>query len=166
MQPKVIPLARIDVDWTTLLGVANQALNKNLTTDLDRKGKKIGNSGSYIEILGAMKDKFTLNNPGPILKQLFFSFIVISDNLDYLEDLQLNNYTVSCQNGLYLTILSGTLDSWQTAIINGCSEIANSRTRFILDQCLFNFDNEGLGNLWLNYRRVKSADQTIKLIAK
>ncbi len=153
----VIPLAQISIDWDTLLKVGRQTLGHKITTT----GKKVGDAGSYIEILGNIRE---LDNPGPLLKHLFYSFMVVTDFQFVNDDLQLSCHRIECDGGIHLLILSGTLDKWQTAVINGCSPVSDMRSRYVMDQCLDFFDTCGLKSLWSSYRRVKQPDKTIKLL--
>lgn len=160
---RVIPLTNFDLDWSSLLTILSKGLGRNITAPLDSKGKKVGDISSYIEILKEMKGT---KNHGPILKHIHFSFLVISDYRYYGEDLQVETYTTEANNGLYIILLSGTLDRWQTAIINGCSMDSEFRARELMTECFKEFNRQGLSHLWNDYRRVNVTDHTIKLIEK
>lgn len=173
MKPRVFLLAKNDVNWSNLLSITKQALGRNITSQLDETGRKVGTPQSYVIALAAIGGDVNINsvlcNPGHILEHVFYSFIIISDYqtvTDLLEQCPLGLYTNPCTNSLHLSVISGDLNLWRSAIINGCSDICSSRVRMVLEECLNIFDSEGLGKLWSNYSRVKMPDQTLRLIEK
>jgi hypothetical protein len=171
---KLIPLGKLEIDWDTYLIVAKQALNRSITTTLDSKSMDVRTSSGYLVTLAELKEGNqnivdVLMNPGNTLDHLFYSFIVISDRdlpCELLEITPLNVTRTACKNGLSLSIVSGNLTQWRSAIINGCTDTVSYNLRLLLDEILIYFEQEGLKKLWSKYTKAKMSDGTIKLIEK
>lgn len=172
---KIIHLGKTEIDWETYLKVAKQSLSRSITKKLDDSGKEITTPSSYLFTLAAIGDEeinysSLMSNPGCTLRHLFYSFILISPLdcvMSVMKHTTLAVLTSPCRSNLEISILSGNLEQWRESIINGCSEVADSNLRAILDQCLIYFDGEGLGKIWSDYNRINSPiDNTIKLIEK
>lgn len=173
MNPIVQPLVSIEINWEVLLETAKTALQRTVTGSIDANSKTLGDFASYIAALGEMETPNThpdkvLVEPGSLLKQLFFGFMIVSFTDDfhkirYRTDLAIH-LTATVYPGVSMAVVSGTLEQWRTAVINCCIERIDLTIRLVFNKILSEFEKMGLYRIWLDYSKVKLKDDTIKLV--
>lgn len=171
MNVEVIPLTRQSVNWDDFLKASRIALGRNITSVIDRKKLPLGRSDSFITAMGEMKiaGEDTIQNAGPVLDHIFYSFMIIADMItmfDLMEQTPLKVYSVEAKNGIYLAVVSGTLMQWRESILNGCSKTATYEMRLIMDKCMYHLEKDGLSKIWSDYRKTMMKDKTFFLETK
>lgn len=161
---EVIPMSVTTIDWTVFLNILKKIFNRSLTTNLDTKKLAVGDLSSFIMILGGIRNPnadplILLREAGPLLRHISAGFVVLGFNVDdlaYSTDLKI----VKTEK---LSVVSGNLEEWRTAIIN-CNKTVEQREFF--NKCLSHFEKVGLGQLWSYYSKVDLNDATYKLESK
>lgn len=165
-------IGKLNIDFPAFLIAANKGLNKSLTRGLDSQGKDTKSIAAYLVMLAEMRQdnvdpNKVLQDAGQLLKHAYYVFQVIVDHETMFDLLELNTLAVhnaECINSVYLSVVSGTLEDWRTAIINGCSDQATFNIRLLFDKILLMFEKEGLSKLWVNYSKRKLPDDTFRLL--
>lgn len=172
---EVIPLVSTEVNWNQLLVIAKQALGRNVAHQLDSVGMSPISVAAYIATLGAFHDwelrpNDILKDAGPLLKHAFFGFLVISSVgvlMEIMEDTPLNVMSAtSVMTDVRISVITGTLEEWRTAIINGLSALSGVELRLFLGRCMAHFESLGLGLLWVNHKKSVMLDKSIILLEK
>lgn len=174
MLPEVTPLGKISIDLNTLLAYCQKGLGRSVSREIDSRKRDPKTTSSYLSMLAEMKVEGSspddvLENPGHLLRHIFFTFLVISDEQTVIDLLEQSNLAIQrskCINNLDLCIISADMETWRSAIINGCSQQAPFTIRLFYDKCLIAFENEGLSRLWVGYRKKNQPDSTFYLEKK
>ena len=166
---EVKPIARTAVDWQQFLIAAKELLGRSLTAELDARNMRTDDLAAYIASLGELESEGAspasiLRAPGYLLGHVSYSFLVVTDRkLLYIvaatSDLRIVG-TERC------AVISGSLEVWRSAIINGCTGRESMDLRLLYDKCLLYFERDGLGQLWSNYQKVSEPDRTFRLLEK
>ncbi len=173
MVPQAVMIGRLKIDTESLLASAKQLLGRSPSRKLDSQGKSTDTTAGYLTILAALKNEETepnivLEDPGHLLAHTFYSFLVACDKATMTELGEQTRLAIQRveSRGICFAVVSGTLEQWRTAIINGCSEQAEFNLRLLFDKILILFEGEGLGKLWSKFAKKTLADQTFKLIER
>lgn len=171
---KVFIIGKTQVDFNTLYSVSKQILGRSVSRVLDEAKAEAKVPSGYIPVLMEFKTPGTkpvaaLRNPGFTLLHVHYTFLVVSTP-EIVSDIQqqtnLQLISEKSQTGLSLAIITGSLDQWRSAIINGLSDSCGFGLRSFLDNCLIEFDKEGLGPIFQDYDRVTQSDNTFGLKKK
>jgi hypothetical protein len=163
----VIPIARTQVDWHILLSAAKQLLGRSLASGLDARKQQVGDAASYLVALAELEREgvdvtSVLREAGSLLRNIHYSFLVTGVNL----------YWIATTSSLKVTgtercaIVSGNLEEWRTAIVNGCTDRSSLEVRMFYDKCLLHFERDGLGQVWNNFAKSTMPDDSFKLEVK
>jgi hypothetical protein len=112
---------------------------------------------TYMDIVSKLKG----GNTSPLLRHVHFTFLAVTDETLDVEELQLNVYSGEANGSKFISIVSGTLDEWQRAMINTCSPKSDTMNHAFMVECLHYFDKLGLGTLWSNFKRKSSPNGLI-----
>jgi hypothetical protein len=166
---KIIPLVSPSIDYDVLFKTCKELLGRSVTSRLDTKGISTRSPLGYLRVLSEIAGVDFDDNPGSLLSQLYYSFLVIADSNTVLEmcvHSTLSIYSEPCNYSFRISILGGTLLQWRETIINSCSEVSTDLVRIVMEQCLNHFDKLGLGYLWSGYTKKRAPDKTLFLEEK
>ena len=172
MIPQVKLVGKLDVDIKVFLADLRLTLGRIVSDPLDKVSADPNTPASLLVVISEMLQQNQsyhkiLQNPGSSTKHLFFMFLALSfrdHSTDFYQHTRLNVFSVPAKKNIYLHLISGNLEDWRTAIINGCSDIVEQDYRLLMNQFLLEFDSIGLRDLWSQFSRQQSADETIRLI--
>lgn len=168
---KAFIIGKTQVDFQTLFSVVNQALGRSISTPLDEAKTPAKAPTGFITALMEFKSPNSklvaaLRRPGFTLLHVHYTLLVVSTPEVISEVQQQTNLhviTERTKSGFSVSIITGSLDQWRSAIINGLSESSEFGLRLFLDTCLIEFDKEGLGPMFQDYDRVSHSDHTFSL---
>jgi hypothetical protein len=172
MLPQVKLVGKLEVDIKFLLSDLRLALGRIVSEPLDRVSADPNTPASLLVVLCEMLQQGrsyhkVLQNPGSSIKHLFFMFLALSSrdhSSEFYQHSRLSCFSVPARKGIFLHLISGNLEEWHSAIINGCSDIVEQDYRLLMNKFLFEFDSIGLRDLWSQFSRQQSTDETIRLI--
>lgn len=158
----VVPVITSQVDWNSLLPLANKALGRSLTKSVDSQQWQLPQARSGIAALGEFQQASsnataTLRDPGSLLRHFSYSFFVLATKDVFYEIALDGNLSVLDCDSDELAIVSANLEDWRTTIIKFCSERATPRQREFHYRVLEAFDRLGLSMLFDNYSRNSTA---------
>jgi hypothetical protein len=159
------------VNWDTLIQTATNTLGRSPTETLDHR--RIGFKKKLPDFLSILKEitlpkSDPLNNAGHLLEHMHFVFGVVTTRTTTLEILTHSRLAVSTtiakNPDFYFTVISGTLNQWQTAIINCCVEGVSTEVRSFGTQVLNFLETQGLKSFMSPMTKVSMSDGTVRLI--
>lgn len=168
---KVFIIGKTQVDFQTLFSIASQTLGRSVSRSLDEVQTPAKAPTGFIAALMEFKSPNSklvaaVRRPGFTLLHLHYTFLVVSTPEAIGEVQQQTNLhivTERTKSGFSVSIVTGSLDQWRSAIINGLSESCGYSLRLFLDACLVELDKEGLGPMFQDYNRITHLDQTFSL---
>lgn len=154
----VTPIAVTNVDWTKLLSLSSQLLQRSLSTPLDARGIKVGTLGSFVSALGVFHtssiDPVQIQRePGSLLRHSMVSFLVGCDQELIFEILLHGRVAVVDCELPKVFILSASLEDWRTTIINFATPLVTRDLRSFAAILLKEFDTLGLTRIFEDYSR-------------
>lgn len=166
----VVPILSTNIDWRVYLMSVKQALGRSVTEQLDIYKMPAETLASFLVTLGSFKypeerPNEILSDAGPILRHVHYGFLVLGSPsllFEIMENTDLDVLTVEAIRGR-LAVVTGNLQQWRTAIIN--ADAGHDLLSFT-NECLIHFEKIGLGQLWINYRKVSQTDGTFLLRSK
>lgn len=166
---EVAPIARTQVDWQALLQLAKQVLGRSISAGVDNRKQVVGDLRSYLAVLGELDIEGSdpdavLREAGSLLRHVHYGFLVATATDLRVDVLAESDLRVSGESKCF--VVSGNLEQWRTAIINGCTSRSKYVVRLFYDKCLAIFEREGLGSVWLMYEKANVADRTFRLELK
>lgn len=167
----VFIIGKTQVDFQTLFSVLSQALGRSVSKPLDEAKTPAKAPTGFIAALMEFKSPNSklvaaIRRPGFTLLHVHYTLLVVSTPEVVSEVQQQTNLhviTERTRSGFSVSVMTGSLDQWRSAIINGLSESCEYGLRLFLDTCLLEFDKEGLGPMFQDYNRVPHLDQTFSL---
>lgn len=179
MIPEVILISRIDVDWPTLRKNIHVASGQSPSNLIAQCPVKFSQAAEYLVFAACLKYNFVNKDPLQILRTLpheilnflHYSFLFACDSETYntlriLNDIVLAQIQVS--DGVYCILGTGTLFDWKEAITLHLSHrvIYEKNYRILFDKLLILMEQEGLGELFSEYRKKSLPDKTFVLEKK
>ncbi len=167
----LFPICSPAVDWNELVKAATQALGRSPTETLDHR--RIGFKKKLPDLLSLLKEitlpkSDPLNNAGHLMEHMHFAFGMVTTRTTTLEILTNSRLAVSTtiakNPDFYFTVISGTLNQWQTAIMNCCIEGVSTEVRAFGTQVLNYFETIGLKSFMVPMTKVPMSDGTVRLI--
>jgi hypothetical protein len=161
---KITLICQTQIDWPSYL-IATKSLNVNGI--LDSKKIPITNPLAFLITLSDLKGlSYNLNNLGSLLQHCFYGFLIETTERKMYEIIKESHLHITTESGNEIGVATGNLAEWHLAIINGCSDTADSEYRRFINQVLLIFEANGLGQLWSNYQKIKLQDLSFSLIQK
>lgn len=162
----ILPIISTTTDWNNYLTTAKQILNRNLSSQIDKHKIK---TDSLVALLTTIENlKYPDSSPvevlteaGSVLRHAFVGFMVLATTKTIFEIMESTSLDVTSTDTTRgrLAVVSGNLQQWRTAIING-------EPLEFLNKCLIYFESIGLAQLWCNFRKVMQQDSTFLLEEK
>ncbi len=172
MTPQVVPITHSVIDWNNYLKIVQRAIGTSITKSLDKAGMTPGSIPAFLFTLADLKQHppTILRDSSSLLRHVSVSFLAIIDSDSLIEFLELGTLSIltreTIKPEITILILSGNLDQWRSAVIEGCSLESPFQIRSVFDQCLIHFEKAGLGNLWFHYKKRTMSDGTFLLLEK
>lgn len=164
----LIPVTKTYVDEVALQSIYYSATGENIgKKSRDRPGADpLLKSLSTVAEFANIDSDFT-SNGGLLLRHAFFTGVSVLDLDTIFEITQASNLSVLKHStksiGLFVCLLSGTLEDWRTAILNGCSVTSTSNYTKFCSEAYKVLKNNGLGSLWSDHTYKANNDGTIVL---
>lgn len=167
---EIVPISSTIIDWKIFLQVAKQSIGRSVTAGLDSIGQPIGDVSSYIVALGEFdcedsNPTTTLKEAGALLRHVSLGFLVLNTYDSFLLEIATTS-DIKILKQERCAVITGNLEEWRNAIINGCDERVSYDTRLFYDKCLLYFDRVGLGHIWSKFQKEKIPDGTFRLVGK
>lgn len=163
------------VDWDKYLIAANQILGRSLTEKLDSHRVPVKTTGGFITTLSAMQgipenQNQVLSNPGSKLQHYFYGFLVIGSQelmLEIASETPLSLvYAETIKSSILLSLVSGNMSQWISAINNSSVAIASNDLRQFANKAQIYFESEGLALLWKNFEKKSFSSDSFILESK
>lgn len=178
MQPEIISVSRVKVDWPLLRKAVSQATGLRPSDRIAQSPVKFTEAAEYLLFaaylyLDVSEDdphKILLNLPRECLDFLHYSFLIACDR-DVIEDLREKtraHYTMTDVGRGYCVLGTGPLSVWHDAIVlNLTHPTANLKgfqgTRLLLNKLMLFFEKEGLQALFRDTTKKQLPDKTFLL---
>ena len=169
---RLIPIAQTQVDWDTFLREVSDALKRNPLEQLNARW--ITPTKSLSDFVVALKE---IDMPGSepfeaanhLLTHIHVSFILVCTDAALLEIINRSrlHFTAakSCLENFRISIVSGTLHEWRSALLNCCSNGQSFEVR--------EFGTLAFGRLeyaamiqYMSLEFILTNDRTIRLLEK
>ncbi len=175
MEPMIIPIVTPQVDWQTFLSTATAAVRTSITKAVDKGGLEPRSPAAFIVSIAEFQADVDsalaiLRDAGGLLKHLSYTFLFVAEESDLqflYEESCLNISTTYLDSAKWkAAIVSGNLEQWRSAVINGCSDRVSVSYRKLMGKCLLFFEKIGLGELWAFHKKTTTLDGTFLLTHK
>lgn len=170
---QIIPLSQTVVDWDVINQLA-EVLGRNPCRAFDEKFMEVQQKlPHYLSILKEIErpngDNNHLATPvGSLLAHVHLSFLMIASKtvtMSIVTKAQLVSTVVPAKHEDFsLSILSGTLDRWRSALLNCCVDNVSEDVRHFGTDMIKVFTNLGLYPYFGGLTPIAMADGTKKLI--
>lgn len=166
----VMPLTKTDIDWQALMKATSESMGRSVTRSLDAAKIKPESTFAYLAALGEFKKQGSpvldvIRDPGSLLRHLWYGFYVAAGKQVFFEIMESSDLDAlvssSLRKDIKVGIVSGNLEVWRSAIINGCSRHSSENLKTFYNQCLTIFDKEGFSGVWSGYSRTKNGAQLL-----
>lgn len=178
MNPEVILISRVEVDWPTLRKNISVVLNRSPSDFIAQSPVKFTPAAEYLIFAAYLKYEFKNKDPLQILRTLpheilnflHYSFLVACDKETY-ENIRDYTGIIWCPIKVYdnyCILGTGSLFDWWYYITLHLSQSINySREyRIFLDKVLLLLEKEGLRELFNDYSKKALPDKTFLLEQK
>jgi hypothetical protein len=168
-------LIRPEIDWKNFLKTTREVLGRSVASQLDTENANSWDAASFLSALSeiwhpGLSTKDAQREAGNLLQHLFLSVLAISGKDLALEISQETGLAAKSQCSLreefYLTIVTGDLSQWRTAIINNSTDEVSQGMREFMSKCHDIFEKAGLQELWAFYKKKHLPDHTQVLLPK
>ena len=174
MLPKVKLIGEIKVDIRTLFADLQQALDRTVSEPIDNVGADPDSQASLLVafcemLLPGQNYHKVLKNPGSLCRHLYFSFLALdlhNHATEIAQNTSLSCHAIPVKHGIYLHLVSGSLEAWRVAIINCCSSVVSFELTKLFNEFLIKFEGLGFRDLWMEYVRQPIDSNTVFLIEK
>lgn len=172
MLPKVTLISATNVDWNKFVTVANDALGRSPTRELDNCSVPVGLPPTYISALAefnrAGSNPITsVRDADRLLHHISLTFLVSCDR-DVLmavlkQSIGLVVLSAEPSRGQENAIITATLRDWKTAILESSSPSAETWSRVIFNDIWKALVTLGFKDLFSAYQRREMKDHTFAL---
>lgn len=177
-QTGVKPILVSNFAWTEFLKDAADLCGHSPIHGVDSYNYKLSEYARLIAVFGEFRSgkkcdpKQILYSAGDLLSHLYFGFMIDGSasliyNIMELTDLKIISTRLKEKKGR-AAIVSGTLKQWKDAIINILNPTIkrNRELCWVFSQCLDFFYQLGLHDIWHDYRKHATPDETYLLEEK
>lgn len=171
MQPDVRLLIQPSVDWNLFLNTTKQGLGRSVTKELDSRRQDVKSPLGFVHCLGEMLGDTEPQGRLSILRQMSFSFLVITDEETLTELLRTTSglsvvSATTVKKNVELSVITSSLDAWLIAIAACTTGNESYELRYLFDAIMLIFESMGFHRLFLRWVKQSMPDQTFKLIPK
>lgn len=157
-QSSVIPVIATNINWVHFLKDAKALTGHSPTFNIDQSSIPLSDYKKWIMAL----EEFSGYSELP-LEQLFFGFLISLSTKNTISEIILRTrLSVVTSKNKEVAIVSGTLKTWQYAVIDILTNSKNPNLIDIFNQVYLFFRKLGLESIWSNYHK-KSVGETFLL---
>lgn len=168
---QLIPIAQTTIDWNTYLSKFYEISGRSATTTLDTKGVEFKKSlANYLSTLKEIDNPGSdpINQAGVLLEHISLSFLLIATKkvtINVLIKSRLPGViSITKHDDFDISIISGNLSQWRTAIINCCSADVSSSIRQFGSAIISHLEEIGLKPFVVgNLLQIEMSDGTFRL---
>ena len=132
MNPQVFLIQAPNPDIAVLLQITGQALGRNLASHADASCLKHTPADKFLSCLSEMQE-----GPSELRQHVFYSVLVLGledDLFEILETCSMPYVTAeTTRRGVFVAVVSGTLDQWERACGIGCKQSSSDGIRLCFD---------------------------------
>jgi hypothetical protein len=159
----VILVSITTVDWPTFIKEANNILGRSPTRGIDAKGIKDQLPG-YLAAIDSINNPnsdptIVLKNAVIILEHVHLGFLIETTDAAKILEATLLRGTV----GQDLSLFSGTLGQWKSAVLEFCNEKYNYKLRQIFNEVYLILRQFGLVDIFAGHHTQTSTHKTFTL---
>lgn len=162
---QIVFLGKTQVDMKSLLSVVKHKLNKSLKIDDLRIS-----SEHPLALLATLTDfkgvPCNFANLGSLLKHEHAMYLVHCKERDMFDIAWESGLSITTNDENELGVISGNLQQWRSAILDGCSDSALNSFRQFTNLVLTDMEARGLNQVFSDYRKSALKDGTYKLLEK
>ncbi len=168
MKPSVTIIWEPAFDFTTLLGVAQQALGYSPGAKADQVKREMPDAERFVSILTAFHDPQAPAGLTPnLLSHLSFSILFVADERDLIDIVEASPgmaivATETVSRGVMLAILTGTLAQWRDAVKTATTPTSQYNVRSCFCDIMRQFEERGL-SVWKDHVVKPQPDHTFYL---
>ena len=156
MPVEAVMITTPSIDFTTLLGLTYDTLDRNVASQADASHRKMVDAEKFLSCLAAFKCVEATITP-QLLAHVSFSVLIIADESDLLDILSRTGMSFvtaeTTVSGVSIAVATGTLGQWRDAVISGTNLQSASIVRTCYSKILLLFDRAGLTSVWSDYQR-------------
>jgi hypothetical protein len=165
---ELVPIVIPQIDWSKLLGIANQVLGASISSSFDAAKIPTGPRAFVVSMNDLNLTTPALDIDVAALRHLSYTFLAVVLEGTYLaivEEASLLVFTssVTTRPGIRVVIVSGNLLDWKEAVAC-CSGSSNPDVKEFGVKAQKFFESVGLGDIWKHYFRITQPDRTLKLV--
>ena len=164
---ELVPIAVTKVDWSRYQKAIQGLLQRSVTKTIDQLGIKPDSTKAYLATLSEFQSKGSKPTyDGTLLQHVSITFLAIGP-FDLLADIAFTSdlSVLTCESDK-IFLISGTLEQWQQAIINGCSSGSSIDLRRFFNRALDRFVQLDLKVAFQECYRRNQTDGTFLLECK
>ncbi len=157
MTPEVALIQQPAIDFGALLTIASQALGYSPAAAGDASPRNLSPVERYLAALAAMHDEGASVEPQPgLLDHVSYGVLLAATQADTLDLFactagMAHQFAETVRPDVLLSIISGTLGQWRSAMLCGTNRTPNSRAACC--KIIGLFERVGLGSVWNDYTR-------------
>jgi hypothetical protein len=161
----VVFLGKTQVDMKGLLSVVKHKLNKSLKIDDLRisMDHPLAQLATLTDFKGV---PCNFSNLGSLLRHEHYTYLVHCKERDMFEIVWESGLSATTDPDNELGVLSGNLQQWRSAILDGCSDSSLNSFRQFTNLILLDMEGRGLSQVFADYRKAALKDSTFKLLEK
>ena len=175
MIPEIITVSHTVVDWPMLKKNVSAALGQSPFRASDQCPVPLSEAAELLICVAIMKHSFTgdalsilRSMPLDCMEYLHYTFLIACDEKAYVALLNLSNITFTTQrvnDNVYCILGTGPLSAWflYTTLTLSSKFLENTNYRVLFDKLLILLEQEGLGELFNDYKKISLQDKTFKL---
>jgi len=161
----VVFLGKTQIDMKGLLSVVKHKLNKSLKID-DLKISPEHPLAQLATLTDFKSVPCNFSNLGSILRHEFYSYLVHCKEREMFEIVWESGLNITTDQDNELGVVSGNLQQWRSAILDGCSDSALNSFRLFTNAILTDMESRGLSQVFSDYRKSVLKDGSYKLLEK
>ena len=161
----VVYLGKTQIDMKILLSVVKHKLNKSLKIDDLRiaPDHPLAQLATLTDFKGV---PCNFANLGSLLRHEHYTYLVHCKERDMFDIAWESGLSITTDDENELGVVSGNLQQWRSAILDGCSDSALNSFRHFTNLVLADMEARGLNQVFSDYRKSALKDGTYKLLEK
>ena len=163
MIPNAVLIQQPAIDFSTFLAITNKVIGYSPSQAADGTCRRLHDAEKFTSCLAAMKDgNAPVGLPPHLMTHVSFSLLVVADTRDTQDILEYCAgmpfvITDTVARGVSVTVITGTLAQWRTAVIAGCGYSVETSVRVLFNHVVSLFESANL-NIWKDCDRKQAGD--------
>jgi hypothetical protein len=168
MIPEIIPIVSPKIDWLNYLAVSKRVLGYSLSKEIDNQKLSLCDSSFLLSLQTFETKIYETSIPWHLLRHLTYSFLIVLDYDDYIKLIE-NSPTINIissqtiEKNVKLLIASGNLEDWKFECIQ---ERSTRELQILFDKIVLYFESNGLGKMFIEYKKTTLKNNTFILEEK